>query len=162
VTPPRGTGALHQCRDNGRLSRRVPVAIWATLIRPDTHESTMGRPRPIAPAAGLAAESVARGARREAAPHALKPCVVDSRRSRRRLPPTNVNGQSMFRYSLACAPMAFAAMAALVAQSRRTTATPAATAVDTAQYAQLTFRHIGPEGYRVTSVTGVSGDPMTR
>jgi hypothetical protein len=58
--------------------------------------------------------------------------------------------------------MAFAAMAALVAQSRRTTATPAATAVDTAQYAQLTFRHIGPEGYRVTSVTGVSGDPMTR
>jgi photosystem II stability/assembly factor-like uncharacterized protein len=57
--------------------------------------------------------------------------------------------------------MAFAAMASLGAQPRRTTAAPAATAVDTAQYSQLTFRHIGPEGNRVTSVTGVPGDPMT-
>ena len=67
----------------------------------------------------------------------------------------------MSRYSLAYAPLAFAAVASLGAQPRRTAAAPAATAVDTAQYSQLTFRHIGPEGNRVTSVTGIAGDPMT-
>ena len=57
--------------------------------------------------------------------------------------------------------MALVAVASLGAQSRRTTATAPAAAVDTAQYSQLTFRHIGPEGNRVTSVTGIAGDPMT-
>ncbi len=30
--------------------------------------------------------------------------------------------------------------------------------IDSASYAQLKFRHIGPEGNRVTSVTGVPSD----
>ena len=33
--------------------------------------------------------------------------------------------------------------------------------VDTAVYQRLTYRYIGPEGNRVTSVTGVAGDPNT-
>ncbi len=36
-----------------------------------------------------------------------------------------------------------------------------APAVDTAQLSQLKFRYIGPEGNRVSSVSGVSGDPRT-
>ena len=33
--------------------------------------------------------------------------------------------------------------------------------VDTAVYQRLKYRYIGPEGNRVTSVTGVAGDPNT-
>src|SRR5437762_10161774 len=33
--------------------------------------------------------------------------------------------------------------------------------VDTAVYQRLKYRYIGPEGNRVTSVTGVPGDPNT-
>ncbi len=33
--------------------------------------------------------------------------------------------------------------------------------VDPAAYAQLRYRHIGPEGNRFASVTGVAGDPLT-
>ncbi|HKW49500.1 MAG TPA: hypothetical protein VJN70_18740, partial [Gemmatimonadaceae bacterium] len=33
--------------------------------------------------------------------------------------------------------------------------------VDTVVYQRLKYRYIGPEGNRVTSVTGVSGDPNT-
>ena len=36
---------------------------------------------------------------------------------------------------------------------------PPRPAIDTAWYSQLKYRHIGPEGNRVTSVTGVPGDP---
>ena len=36
-----------------------------------------------------------------------------------------------------------------------------ASAIDTAWYTQLRWRHIGPEGNRVTSVAGVSGDRTT-
>ncbi len=36
-----------------------------------------------------------------------------------------------------------------------------APAIDTTHYSQLKFRHIGPEGNRVASVAGVSGDPRT-
>ncbi len=57
------------------------------------------------------------------------------------------------------ASLALVAAAPLTAQPRRTDA--AKPAVDTALYSQLTFRHIGPEGNRVTSVAGVAGDPMT-
>src|SRR5438128_1618202 len=35
----------------------------------------------------------------------------------------------------------------------------AALKVDTAVYTRLRWRHVGPEGNRVTSVTGVPGDP---
>ena len=45
-----------------------------------------------------------------------------------------------------------------VAAQRRAAAPLAATAIDTASYAQLKFRHIGPEGNRVSSVAGVAGD----
>jgi photosystem II stability/assembly factor-like uncharacterized protein len=38
---------------------------------------------------------------------------------------------------------------------------PTAAAIDSAPWAQLHWRHIGPQGNRVTSVTGVPGDPMT-
>jgi photosystem II stability/assembly factor-like uncharacterized protein len=38
---------------------------------------------------------------------------------------------------------------------------PAAAGLDSATFAQLHWRHIGPEGNRVTSVAGVIGDPMT-
>ena len=61
---------------------------------------------------------------------------------------------------LSRAPLALVAVASLGAQPRRP-ATAATFAIDTARYAQLTFRHIGPEGNRVTSVAGVPGDPMT-
>ena len=44
---------------------------------------------------------------------------------------------------------------------KRPVTTPAATRLDTAQYSQLKYRHIGPEGNRVTSVSGVNGDPFT-
>lgn len=39
------------------------------------------------------------------------------------------------------------------------TAAPGRPAIDTAWYAQLKYRHIGPEGNRVSSVAGVPGDP---
>jgi len=49
------------------------------------------------------------------------------------------------------------------AQRRAAGAAPAAAAskVDTARYTQLKYRYLGPEGNRVTSVSGVGGDPMT-
>jgi photosystem II stability/assembly factor-like uncharacterized protein len=40
-------------------------------------------------------------------------------------------------------------------------AAAAAFALDSAALAQFKYRHIGPEGNRVTSVTGVAGDPLT-
>jgi photosystem II stability/assembly factor-like uncharacterized protein len=49
-------------------------------------------------------------------------------------------------------------LAATPGQSQRRAA-PAAPAIDTASYAQLKFRHIGPEGNRASSVAGVAGDP---
>jgi photosystem II stability/assembly factor-like uncharacterized protein len=56
-----------------------------------------------------------------------------------------------------------AAIAALPALAQRAprTAAAAATTIDTASYSQLRFRHIGPEGNRITSVSGVVGDPNT-
>ncbi|MBI2797004.1 MAG: sialidase [Gemmatimonadetes bacterium] len=44
---------------------------------------------------------------------------------------------------------------------RRADPSPAAPRIDAAQVAQLKYRHIGPEGNRVTSVSGVTGDPFT-
>jgi photosystem II stability/assembly factor-like uncharacterized protein len=54
-------------------------------------------------------------------------------------------------------PVALLALAAFVttAESQR------APAPDTALFSQLKFRYIGPEGNRVSSVSGVSGDPRT-
>jgi photosystem II stability/assembly factor-like uncharacterized protein len=50
------------------------------------------------------------------------------------------------------------AMAAQAQRAPRAAATPGTT-IDTASYSQLRFRHIGPEGNRITSVSGVVGDP---
>ena len=47
------------------------------------------------------------------------------------------------------------------AQRRQTPTASSAPAIDSAVYGQLHFRHIGPEGNRVTSVAGVPGDPGT-
>ncbi|HSD31869.1 MAG TPA: hypothetical protein VLB49_08165 [Gemmatimonadales bacterium] len=47
----------------------------------------------------------------------------------------------------------------LPAQRRAAPPPGGAAAIDTARYTQLRFRHIGPEGNRVSSVTGVAGDP---
>ena len=47
------------------------------------------------------------------------------------------------------------------AQRRQTPAASSAPAIDSAVYSQLHFRHIGPEGNRVTSVAGVPGDAGT-
>ncbi|HET9275225.1 MAG TPA: hypothetical protein VFN96_04075 [Gemmatimonadales bacterium] len=46
----------------------------------------------------------------------------------------------------------------LAAQRGPRQAQPAATAVDPARYSQLKYRHIGPEGNRVSAVAGVPGD----
>ncbi|HLB55526.1 MAG TPA: glycosyl hydrolase, partial [Gemmatimonadales bacterium] len=49
-------------------------------------------------------------------------------------------------------------------QTPRQTAQPAATGaavLEPAAYAELRYRHIGPEGNRVSAVAGVSGDPRT-
>ena len=68
----------------------------------------------------------------------------------------------MLRRLLALASFALIAAAPLNAQQRRAAAIPpTASAIDTAHYSQLTYRHIGPEGNRVTSVSGVVGDPLT-
>ncbi len=68
----------------------------------------------------------------------------------------------MLRRLLAFASLALLAALPLSAQPRRAAATtPAVPAIDTAHYSQLTFRHIGPEGNRITSVSGVVGDPLT-
>src|SRR5260221_5428296 len=40
-------------------------------------------------------------------------------------------------------------------------AAPAAAGLDSTTFTPLKWRHIGPQGNRVTSVTGVVGDPMT-
>jgi photosystem II stability/assembly factor-like uncharacterized protein len=60
---------------------------------------------------------------------------------------------------------AFALLATIVAatsaQQRRGVPSAPASALDPALFSQLKFRHIGPEGNRVTAVTGVSGDPNT-
>ncbi len=70
----------------------------------------------------------------------------------------------MLRLLLVRASLALVAFAvsSLGAQARRpATATNSPPTLDTALYSQLTYRHIGPEGNRVTSVAGVPGDPMT-
>jgi photosystem II stability/assembly factor-like uncharacterized protein len=64
----------------------------------------------------------------------------------------------MTRSLLACAVIAFAPAAAQPTRSSKALA-PVPLAIDTTSYTQLTFRHIGPEGNRVTSVAGVAGDP---
>jgi photosystem II stability/assembly factor-like uncharacterized protein len=64
----------------------------------------------------------------------------------------------MARSLLACAVIAFGPAAAQPTRASRAPA-PAPLAIDTTSYTQLTFRHIGPEGNRVTSVAGVAGDP---
>ncbi|MGH2625388.1 MAG: WD40/YVTN/BNR-like repeat-containing protein, partial [Anaerolineales bacterium] len=45
-----------------------------------------------------------------------------------------------------------------LAQARRTAPAVPGTAIDTALYVQLRYRHIGPEGNRVSSVAGVPSD----
>lgn len=50
---------------------------------------------------------------------------------------------------------------ALAAQRPRPTPAAASTAIDSSAWASLKWRHIGPEGNRVTSVTGVAGDRAT-
>jgi photosystem II stability/assembly factor-like uncharacterized protein len=67
----------------------------------------------------------------------------------------------MRRFVLRAALLALALPAALGAQRRAPAAPPAAPKVDPALLAQLRYRHIGPEGNRVTSIAGVAGDPMT-
>jgi photosystem II stability/assembly factor-like uncharacterized protein len=58
--------------------------------------------------------------------------------------------------------VAIAVPAALPGQAqRRSPPIAAASAIDSSSYAQLHFRHIGPEGNRVSSVAGVAGDPAT-
>ena len=62
-------------------------------------------------------------------------------------------------------PFALALLALTVASvqlpaQRRTAATPAA-ALDSSKWTALPWRHIGPEGNRVTSTAGVIGDPST-
>ena len=54
-----------------------------------------------------------------------------------------------------------ALVASPVQSQRRNAPAAAAPAIDTAAYAQLHFRHIGPEGNRVSAVAGVIGDPAT-
>ncbi|MBK8061052.1 MAG: sialidase [Gemmatimonadetes bacterium] len=49
----------------------------------------------------------------------------------------------------------------LAAQRTRPTVAPAGPAIDSAAWASLRWRHIGPEGNRVTSVAGVAGDRTT-
>ncbi len=55
-----------------------------------------------------------------------------------------------------------AACSAAIAQQRGRAGptSPPALAVDPARYAQLKWRHIGPEGNRVSAVAGVPGDPL--
>jgi len=45
-------------------------------------------------------------------------------------------------------------------RGRAAAVSPPAAAVDPAWYAQLKWRHIGPEGNRVSAVAGVAGDPL--
>ncbi|MGQ0539488.1 MAG: VPS10 domain-containing protein [Gemmatimonadaceae bacterium] len=52
-----------------------------------------------------------------------------------------------------------AAPSALAQRPRSGSTAAARYAIDTAWYAQLRYRHIGPEGNRVSSVAGVPGDP---
>ncbi|MCU0622848.1 MAG: glycosyl hydrolase, partial [Gemmatimonadaceae bacterium] len=47
------------------------------------------------------------------------------------------------------------------AQRPRPAAPAAASALDSSAWAALRYRHIGPEGNRVSAVAGVDGDPMT-
>src|SRR6267143_1833273 len=61
------------------------------------------------------------------------------------------------RRLVAIIPLCLVATVPLTAQ-RRAAAPVAATGIDTTSYAQLKFRHIGPEGNRVSSVAGVAGD----
>ena len=60
-----------------------------------------------------------------------------------------------------CLTLVLAIPAALPAQQKTREDRPAAgvVAVDTTVYSRLRWRHVGPEGNRVTSVAGVSGDP---
>src|SRR5882762_3253696 len=61
------------------------------------------------------------------------------------------------RRLVAIIPLCLVATVPLTAQ-RRAAAPVAATGIDTTSYAQLKFRHIGPEGNRVSSIAGVAGD----
>ncbi len=57
--------------------------------------------------------------------------------------------------------LAIASLLPLTLSAQRKAPAPAAPRVESAQLASLKYRHIGPEGNRITSVTGVIGDPMT-
>ncbi|HVT39573.1 MAG TPA: hypothetical protein VHE78_11045 [Gemmatimonadaceae bacterium] len=65
--------------------------------------------------------------------------------------------------TLAALTLLLAAVIPAAAQQTRaaptTRSAPAGLPLDTALYSQLKWRHIGPEGNRVTSVAGVPGDP---
>jgi photosystem II stability/assembly factor-like uncharacterized protein len=52
-------------------------------------------------------------------------------------------------------------LAPAAAGAQRGRAAPAPPALDPATWSSLRFRHIGPEGNRVSAVAGVPGDPMT-
>ena len=67
---------------------------------------------------------------------------------------------SLRSVALLCAAVSLAASLA-GAQRRPATASPAAPRVDPAHLGALKYRHIGPEGNRVTSIAGVAGDPFT-
>jgi photosystem II stability/assembly factor-like uncharacterized protein len=60
------------------------------------------------------------------------------------------------RLLLLVSPLAFGTVDA---QRQRTAATAPRPAIDSSWYTQLRYRHIGPEGNRVSSVAGVAGDP---
>ncbi|HEX9754713.1 MAG TPA: hypothetical protein VGA42_03365 [Gemmatimonadales bacterium] len=65
----------------------------------------------------------------------------------------------MLPRSLAClALLGLVSVSDVLAQARRASPAAPGTAIDTALYAQLRYRHIGPEGNRVSSVAGVPGD----
>ena len=71
---------------------------------------------------------------------------------------------SLRSVALLCAAVSLAASLAASlagAQRRPATASPAAPRVDPAHLGALKYRHIGPEGNRVTSIAGVAGDPFT-
>jgi photosystem II stability/assembly factor-like uncharacterized protein len=54
-----------------------------------------------------------------------------------------------------------AALLALLAAPALAQRTPSAPPIDAEAFAALRFRHVGPEGNRVTAVAGVAGDPDT-
>jgi photosystem II stability/assembly factor-like uncharacterized protein len=63
--------------------------------------------------------------------------------------------------SLGLVLLAFAALAPQAGAQRRAAAAAPVAALDSSKWTPLTWRHIGPEGNRVTSTAGVVGDPST-